>query len=162
MIYTYYIAIGSNMGDRKKNLLDSIKHIEDINQTKLILVSKIYETDPVGFEDQDLFLNMAIKIESIHSPHEILNYLQKIETTMKRKRIIHLGPRTIDLDILLCNDSIINSESLIIPHPRMHERVFVLMPLKDIFPDYTYNGVAIQSLIKNCKDTLGVNCFRNS
>ena len=129
-----YIALGSNMGDKKKNIDDAINKINNSEFTRVIDVSKYYETEPVGYLDQDNFLNCAIKVETLLYPDELMRLLLDIEKELKRERIIRWGPRTIDLDILLYDDIVCSDEKTIIPHPRMHERMFVLEPLCDIAP----------------------------
>ena len=133
-----YIGVGSNIGDRYKNILSAEKEINKTNSSNIIQISKIYETEPVGYLDQDYFLNCVFKVTTILSPEDLLRSLLKIEIILKRKRIIHWGPRTIDLDILFFDNIIISSENLIIPHPRLHERMFVLKPLCDLAPDFIH------------------------
>lgn len=132
--HTVYVGMGSNMGNKEKNLKDAIKLIDDSNESKVIKTSKFYVTAPVGYVDQDDFLNCAIEVETILSPQEFMNVLLKFEKDLKRERLIHWGPRTIDLDILLYDDIVTSHESYVIPHPRMTERLFVLEPLCDIAP----------------------------
>lgn len=126
---TAFIALGSNIGDRYGNLMDAIKHLLDYSQIELVNYSSIYETDPVGYEDQDLFLNMVIEIRTAFSAMELLDVCLKTELVLGRKREIKWGPRTIDLDILLYNQENIETEKLVVPHPRMLERAFVMIPL---------------------------------
>jgi 2-amino-4-hydroxy-6-hydroxymethyldihydropteridine diphosphokinase len=136
-----FLSIGSNIRDREKNLQSAIKLLEKVPEIAIRKLSSIYETDPVGFEDQARFLNAVIRISTSFSPQELLDFIQKIEKKLGRKREIHWGPRTIDLDILLYNQENINSEQLTIPHPRMFERGFVMIPLLEIDPNVidTYN-----------------------
>lgn len=126
---TAFIALGSNMGDRYGNLMNAIKHLLDYSQIELVNYSSIYETDPVGYEDQDLFLNMVIEITTAFSAMELLDVCLSTELVLGRKREIKWGPRTIDLDILLYNQENIETEKLVVPHPRMLERAFVMIPL---------------------------------
>ncbi len=128
-----YIALGSNMGDKENNLNIALKKIED-EFTKVKKVSSFIVTKPVGYLDQDDFLNGACILETIYEPHELLKKLLSVELELKRERKIKWGPRTIDLDILLFNDYIITEDDLIIPHPRLNERLFVLDPLCEIAP----------------------------
>ncbi len=128
-----YIALGSNMGDKEGNLNLALLKLNG-DDTKVLSVSSFIVTEPVGYLDQDDFLNGACKVETILNPYELLNKLLDIEKELKRERIIRFGPRTIDLDILLFNDYIISEDELIIPHPRMGERLFVLLPLCEIAP----------------------------
>lgn len=127
-----FISLGSNVGNRAGYLKVALSMLQRIPQTQLIQSSPLYETEPVGFKDQDWFLNLVAEIETELSPHKLLKALQIIEEKLKRERAIPLGPRTIDLDILLYDKKIIDDPNLIVPHPRMHERAFVLVPFCDI------------------------------
>ena len=127
-----YLALGSNLGDRQQNLELALEEIEDFATT--IQKSTIHETAPWGYKDQDDFLNMTIEIETELEPIILLARLQEIEHKMGRSREIKNGPRTIDLDILLYEDKIVDQPALQIPHPRMHKRKFVLDPLVEIAP----------------------------
>ncbi|MBL4694420.1 2-amino-4-hydroxy-6-hydroxymethyldihydropteridine diphosphokinase [Candidatus Gracilibacteria bacterium] len=125
-----YIALGTNLGDREKNLeiaLEEIEKFATINQK-----STIHETDPVGPQGQGKFLNMAVEITTELAPVILLVRLQEIEHKMGRTHEIKNGPRIIDLDILLYDNEIINQPNLKVPHPRMHKRAFVLEPLQEI------------------------------
>lgn len=147
-----YIALGSNVGNRLENLQSAVEAISRLENTKVIKLSNIYETEPVGYVEQDKFLNMVIKIATYFSPWKLLEELQNIETILKRKRIIHWGPRTIDLDILLYDSIVLNHPKLTIPHPQMLKRAFVLIPLRDIDPNMEFNGRKIDCFIRNCSD----------
>lgn len=129
-----YIAIGSNMGNKEKNLLSAIELINKSTVTKVVNVSKFYETEPVGYVDQDNFLNGAIEVKTLLSPKGLMKFLLEKEKELKRERIIKWGPRTIDLDILLYDNLVTCEQDIVIPHPRMEERMFVLKPLADIAP----------------------------
>lgn len=134
-----HIALGSNLGDREMNLLRAIAEIGKIPGTKIRALSGFYDTQPVGRVEQDNFLNSVLRIETSLTPQELLSELQRIETDVfKRKRTIHWGPRSIDLDILLYDNRVIAEENLVIPHPRLHERRFVLVPLAEIDPDLVH------------------------
>ncbi|MGG7162144.1 2-amino-4-hydroxy-6-hydroxymethyldihydropteridine diphosphokinase [Clostridium ihumii] len=128
------IAVGSNMGDKKKNILDAFSSINNSNHTKILEIANYYETEPWGYEAQDKFLNTAIKVKTILSPKKLMRYLLDVELEMKRERIIKYGPRTLDLDIIFYDDIVSYDKDIIIPHPRMEERIFVLDPLCDIVP----------------------------
>ena len=130
-----YLAVGSNMGDKEKNINDAIDILAKNEEVKINKVSTLIETDPVGYLDQDKFLNGAIEIETIFSPKELMSELLRIEKELKRKRIIKDGPRTIDLDILLYDNLISDDEFVTLPHPRMEERLFVMEPLNEIAPN---------------------------
>lgn len=132
---TAFIALGSNIGNRYDYLLNAIEHLAKHPNIQLVNISSIYETDPVGYEEQDLFLNMVTEIQTDMDAHELLDFCLNVELELGRKREIAWGPRTIDLDILLYNQENISSEKLIIPHPRMRERNFVMIPLSEIRPD---------------------------
>lgn len=157
-----YIALGSNMGNRYENLNRAINAISALDNTKLIKLSNIYETEPVGYLSQDKFLNMVILIETNLSPIVLLRKLQEIENILKRKRLIHWGPRTIDLDILLYDEINVNLPELKIPHTEMLKRAFVLIPLKDIEPNMEIYGIHIDRYIDACNDKGGVRYFKSN
>lgn len=129
-----FIALGSNIGDKKANITNAIKLINSSDHTKIITQSASYETKPVGYTEQDDFINAVVQIKTTLNPKKLLHFLLEIEKELKRERIIRWGPRTIDLDIILYDDIVTNDEEVIIPHPRMHERMFVLEPLCEIAP----------------------------
>lgn len=133
-IVTAYIGLGSNLGDREASLNSAVALLGQVNGIEVTAVSSYYNTDPVGYEQQPDFLNAAVEIKTALSADELLQVCMRIEKELRRERIIRWGPRTIDMDILLYGDRIINEEHLIIPHPRMHERNFVLKPLNEIAP----------------------------
>lgn len=132
--HTSYIAIGSNMGDKEANLNSAIELINNSDSIKVVKVSKFYETEPVGYLEQDSFLNGALEIKTLFTPSKLIKFLLEEEKNLKRERIIKWGPRTIDLDVILYDNLVTCDEDIIIPHPRMHERLFVLKPLSDIAP----------------------------
>ena len=130
-----YLGLGSNIGDRKQQLLKAIDLIGNIKGIKVTKQSSIYETAPIGYTDQPNFLNLCLEIETELSPQQLLKHCLDIEQQLHRVREIRWGPRTLDIDILLYSDNIIETDNLSIPHPRMQERAFVLIPLKDIASD---------------------------
>ncbi|PFE00251.1 2-amino-4-hydroxy-6-hydroxymethyldihydropteridine diphosphokinase [Bacillus cereus] len=130
-----YVSLGSNIGDRYAYLLEAIELLNKNPYIQVKDVSSVYETDPVGYTDQNRFLNLVIKISTNLLPQELLKITQKVEIDLGRKREIRWGPRTIDLDILLYNQENIEAENLIVPHPRMFERAFVIVPLLEINRD---------------------------
>ena len=144
-----YIGLGANIGDRKGYIDDAINLLVNNNEVKLQSKSSIYETAPVGYEDQDHFLNMVIHISTPLTQWEILKKCQVIENELGRERQIKNGPRTIDLDILLYNNESSQFDRLTIPHPRLHERAFVLVPLTEIAPQ-----VIVPTFGKTVKDLL--------
>ncbi len=127
-----FIGIGSNMGDRYRFLQRAVEMIEGHELIKVEETSSIYETDPVGYTEQAPFLNMVIRVKTELGAYALLDALNEIEQNLGRKREIKWGPRTLDLDILLYNRESINSEKLTVPHPRMLERAFVMVPLLEI------------------------------
>jgi dihydroneopterin aldolase / 2-amino-4-hydroxy-6-hydroxymethyldihydropteridine diphosphokinase len=130
-----YIGLGSNMGDRENNLREALNAVNDaLGITRVIKTSSIYATKPVGNIEQEDFLNCAAEIKTLLPPRELIQFLLDIEKELKRERIVKWGPRTIDIDVLLYDQEITSFEEIIIPHPRMQERLFVLRPLCDIAP----------------------------
>jgi 2-amino-4-hydroxy-6-hydroxymethyldihydropteridine diphosphokinase len=134
-LITAYIGIGSNIGDRESNLKFAVEMLQEQDGVEVTVVSSYLNTAPVGYIDQPDFLNAVVEIRTSLTPISLLEVCQVIEQELKRVRTIRWGPRTIDLDILLYGDMVINEENLIIPHPRMHEREFVLYPLNEIAPN---------------------------
>ena len=126
------------MGDKKKNLLEAIEKIGNLENTKVTAQSTIVETEPFGYTDQDMFLNACLEVKTLFTPQELLEKLLDIELQMGRKRIIKWGPRIIDLDILFFDDEIIQNKNLAVPHPWICERMFVLEPLCEIAPNLVH------------------------
>ena len=133
--HTVYLSLGTNMGDKKKNLLDAIEKIGKLENTKVTSQSTILETEPFGYTEQDMFLNACIEIKTLFTPQELLEKLLNIELEMGRVRTIKWGPRIIDIDILFFDDEIIQDKNLAVPHPWISERMFVLEPLCEIAPN---------------------------
>nr|WP_177238094.1 2-amino-4-hydroxy-6-hydroxymethyldihydropteridine diphosphokinase [Paenibacillus sp. 1_12] len=127
-----YLALGSNIGDRERYLLDAIKCLDNHEHIYVSGRSHIYETDPVGYVDQDAFLNMVIEVETLLSAQELFAVMLSVENKLGRIREIRFGPRTIDLDLLLYDELRQEDPQLILPHPRMAERAFVLVPLVEV------------------------------
>jgi 2-amino-4-hydroxy-6-hydroxymethyldihydropteridine diphosphokinase len=148
------------MGDREKNLCDAVSSISGIEGINIIKCSRIYETEPVGYLEQPQFLNMVISISTKLPPVDLLNQVQAVETAMKRTREIRWGPRTIDIDILIYGDIFLETPELTIPHPRMYQRAFVLVPFKEIYPFSHVNGKEISNLISMCSDKEGVKLYK--
>lgn len=132
--HTAYIALGSNMGDKKAYLDSGVEGLRQTKGCRVLAVSDYLATEPYGVTDQDEFLNGAMKIRTLLPPHELLDRLHEIEQEAGRERIIRWGPRTLDLDILLYDDLILDDEELHIPHIEMYKRDFVLEPLCQIAP----------------------------
>ena len=133
--HTVYLSLGTNMGDKKKNLLEAIEKIGKLENTKVTSQSTILETEPFGYTEQDMFLNACIEIKTLFTPQELLEKLLGIELEMGRVRTIKWGPRIIDIDILFFDDEIIQDKNLAVPHPWISERMFVLEPLCEIAPN---------------------------
>ena len=146
-----FIALGSNQGDRELNLLRAVAEMGKLPDGRITALSGFYDTEPVGGVKQDNFLNAVLKLETGLSPHDLLTELQRIETeNFHRAREIQWGPRTMDLDILFYGDMVLDEESLTVPHPRLHERRFVLEPLAEIAPKLIHPllGITIGSLLR--------------
>jgi len=135
-----YLALGANMGDRVGNLREAVRLLVENGACRVLSASSFYETKPVGVEDQPEFVNAVVRIETTLSPHDLLNLCLSIEKTMGRKRTMMWGPRVIDIDILLYSSVYTCDDDLVIPHPRMMERAFVLVPLAEITPDLELEG----------------------
>ena len=131
-----YIGIGSNLGNKEENIRKAIKLIR--NKSKILKISSLYKTEPVGYKGQDNFLNAVVLVETELSAKDLLLFLQSIEKELKRVKTVKNGPRTIDLDILFYNNLILDNKDLIIPHPRLHERKFVLVPFVQINPNFVH------------------------
>jgi 2-amino-4-hydroxy-6-hydroxymethyldihydropteridine diphosphokinase len=128
-----YLSLGSNVGDREIQLRDALRRLGD--NGRVVAVSSFYETEPVEFTDQAWFLNCVVALETTETPEQLMAVLLGIEQQMGRRRIQKKGPRTIDIDILLFDEAIVDSPALTIPHPAMHQRRFVLEPLAEIAPE---------------------------
>lgn len=143
----YIISVGTNIGNRKENIERCINCINLLPYTDVIAQSDIYETEPVGYAKQENFYNIALKVSSIFEPNEMLGACLGIEAGFGRLRTVRFGPRIIDVDIIFAENEKIGTRNLIIPHPRYHERRFVLEPLLDLFPDGIVYGTDIKPFI---------------
>lgn len=132
--HTAYIALGSNLGDKKAYLDMAVEELDKTTGCKVLKVSDYLVTAPYGGVEQDDFLNACLSMRTLYNPHELLERMHEIEQAAKRERLVHWGPRTLDLDLLLFDDEIIDTEELIVPHVEMHLREFVLKPLVQIAP----------------------------
>ena len=148
-----YLLIGGNLGDRLANLNNAIQKIE-LHCGKIISSSTIYETAAWGFTEQPPFFNQALQVETALSATELMQQLLIIELSLGRERLLPLGPRTIDLDIIYFNNEIIQNDIVSIPHPRMEQRNFVLIPLNEIAPTYLHPvlNIPTSTLLKQCRD----------
>ena len=145
----YIISVGTNLGDRKANIERAIDAVNLLPYTDVTDKSEIYETEPVGYARQNNFYNIVLKVESIFDPHEMLGACLGIESGFGRLRTIRNGPRIIDIDIILAENEKITSRNLLVPHPRYHERRFVLEPMLDIFKDGVAYGIDFKKYLEN-------------
>ena len=129
-----YLSVGSNMGDKKENITKAVMALREDSRIRKVMESPLLQTKPYGYTEQDDFLNGAIGLETLYQPEELLSRLHEIEAAGHRERKIRWGPRTIDLDILLYGDALIQTEELVVPHKEMHLRDFVLEPMVQIAP----------------------------
>jgi len=149
-----YIALGSNLGDRELNLLRAVAEVGGLPESKVTALSSFYETSPVGTVKQDRFYNAVLRLSTRLDARSLLTRMLRIEDEVfGRVRTIHQGPRRMDLDLLLYGGRTINEEDLVIPHPRLAERRFVLQPLCEIAPDLVHplTGKTIRELLAELK-----------
>ena len=131
---TAYLSLGSNIGERERMLSEALRLLE-LPGLHVARVSPVYETEPQDFKNQPWFLNLVVEVQTALFPMQLLTRVRKIERELGRKRTVNKGPRSIDIDILLYGESVIDTKDLVVPHPRMAERRFVLQPLADLAPD---------------------------
>jgi len=150
-----YLSLGTNIGNRASNLKWALSLLPP--QMTVKAKSKVYETPPWGYTDQDNFLNQAVEATTYLEPKPLLKHIKRLETAMGREASFRYGPRLIDIDILFYDDEIIETPSVVIPHPHLHERGFVLLPLMDIAPDLIHpvQQKSIREMAAFC-DTNGI------
>lgn len=136
-----YIALGANLGEREETLLEAINRLNQHPRISILRCSSLYETDPVGYVDQPNFINMALVLHTELAPEELLSVMLQVELDLGRERHIHWGPRTVDLDLLWMEGRTLDTPRLTLPHPRMQERAFVLVPLEEIVPQDDPTGL---------------------
>ena len=153
-----YIGIGSNLGDKADQCEQAISKILRFDRHKLLAKSSFFKTQPIGYTSQDWFVNGVIKIKTDLEPLNLLRLLKTIESLLGRTETFQWGPRTIDLDILIFEDREIRTEDLQIPHPLLHERQFVLIPLVEIDRDLVHPVLkkTVGEILENFKDDQGV------
>ena len=153
-----YLALGSNLDDRLANLKQAITALSP--QMEVKAKSRVYETPPWGYTEQPTFLNQVIKANTYLEFEPLLKHIKRLEIALGRKPSFKNGPRLIDIDILFYDDLVLNTASLVIPHPHMHERGFVLLPLMDIAPDLVHpvHKKSVREMIASC-DVSGIHEF---
>ena len=142
-----YIGFGSNVGDKVEYICSAAEKLRDVDRVESVTMSSLYRTEPVGKTDQDWFVNAVGKVDTDLSVEGLFKKCIEIERSLKRERNERWGPRTIDLDVLLYGNQVIDSDELQVPHPRMHERAFVLIPLAELEPGIRLKGRTITDLI---------------
>ncbi len=157
-MHLVYIGFGSNIGDRLEHIQDAIHALAETEGITLQKISSVYQTDPVGYETQAQFLNGVAAIQTHLPPLSLLRTLKDIEASVGRQHRIRWGPREIDLDILIYGDLCLQTEKLVIPHPEMHLRRFVLAPLAEIAPDFVHPVLkeTVQILLERLEDDKSV------
>jgi 2-amino-4-hydroxy-6-hydroxymethyldihydropteridine diphosphokinase len=145
-VNTVYLGLGSNLGDRRQHLAEAVRRLHAGPALQVVKISPVYESGPVGMTAQPDFLNLVVQVATTHAPHELLAECLRIETDLGRARGERWGPRMIDIDLLLYGDRRLNEESLTLPHPRMRERSFVLVPLAEIAPGLKLDGKTVSEL----------------
>ncbi len=152
LVKTVYLGLGSNLGNREKNIREAIKLLR--KEVRITKISSFYKTKPVGYADQPDFINAAAEIKTNLPPLQLLRLTKEIEKKLGRKKTFQNGPRIIDIDILLYNDEIIKTKNLVIPHLAMHRRWFVLKPLTEIAPEVIHPQLkhTIKILLAQVKD----------
>jgi 2-amino-4-hydroxy-6-hydroxymethyldihydropteridine diphosphokinase len=147
-----YLSLGSNLGNRKQNIEKTLLLLNQNQKITVLKTSSCYETQPEGYPDQGLFINLVVEVDTTLTPQRLLDYCNHLENLLGRKREIKWGPRTIDIDILLYENVTSQHKKLTLPHQRMTQRAFVMIPLDEIAPDIEINGNKA-SLFSACQAT---------
>jgi len=149
----YFLSLGSNLGDRTRNLAQARKFLRE-NGAEVLRASSVYETEPVDHLDQGWFLNQVLEVRSFLDPRALLKLAKSIEARQERVPTVDKGPRTIDIDILLAGDTVLEGPDLVVPHPRLAQRNFVLVPLCEIAPETRHPvlGKTIRELALSSSD----------
>ena len=153
-----YIGFGSNIDDRLNYIAQALRLLLEADSVSLIRISSLYETEPVGYEEQNWFLNGVVAVETDLPVHQLLALLKGIEQLVGRQHRARWGPREVDLDLLIYDQCCINTSNLIVPHPEMHRRSFVLVPFAEIAPDVLHPIFQqnIRTLLSNLNDEKAV------
>ena len=161
MAETIYLLLGSNEGERLRQLKSAIYYLTLHLARGPVLRSSVYETAAWGLEEQPPFLNMAIRMNTVHPPEDVLTAVHQIEQSFGRQRVVKWGQRTLDIDILFYGDRIIDQPELIIPHPQIQQRRFALAPMVEIAPSLMHPVLerTMTELLADCKDPLPVQVF---
>lgn len=156
-----HVAFGGNVGAVEETLRRALEAVAKLPRTRLRRVSPLYRTAPVGVTDQPEFVNGAVEVETGLAPEAFLAELLSIERSLGRTREVRWGPRTVDLDVALWEDLVIRTPALEVPHPRLHERAFVLAPLADLAPEARHPvlGATIRDLLEALGPSAGVHCL---
>jgi 2-amino-4-hydroxy-6-hydroxymethyldihydropteridine diphosphokinase len=156
----YYLSLGSNLGDKRRNLWRALAALEK-SGVRVDRVSSVYRTEPVACAAQPWFYNLAAAVETPLRPRQLLDLIQRVEREMGRVRTRKAGPRPIDIDILLAGDAVVRAKDLEVPHPRLAERRFVLVPLAEIAPAAVHPVLkkTVRVILKHCPDRSAVERF---
>ncbi len=147
-----FLSLGSNVGDRRANLMAALRRLE-AEGVRVVRQSSWYETDPVGYTEQPPFLNLVVEVRTALDPLALLRCAQRVEAALGRVREVRWGPRTVDVDLILYGQRVIRTRELVVPHPRMRERAFVLVPLCEVAPDLLLpDGTPVVTLLPAVAD----------
>ena len=157
-MFETFLSLGSNIGKRENNILQAIILLREISEIEIITGSSLYETEPLGFKEQEHFLNIVLKLNTRLSPFALIRKIENIEDKMGKTIKRRWGPRIIDIDILYYDNKIVKEKKLTIPHPRIHERIFVLIPMMEIAGDFLcpLTSLKITDIMDNCKGSESV------
>lgn len=147
-----YLGLGSNLGDKEDYLRKAVNLLAAHEGIQVCNISSIYATAPIGYTEQPEFLNIVLQVQTSLQPEDLLTVCRSVEQQLKRVRDVRWGPRTIDIDILLYENSQVHTPELTIPHPLMLQRLFVLLPLTEVAPDLRFQGIKINKYISKIQD----------
>jgi 2-amino-4-hydroxy-6-hydroxymethyldihydropteridine diphosphokinase len=149
---TYIISIGTNIGNRQKNIDDAVASLNKVPNTRVVKMSSVYETQPVGYDNQDNFYNAVLVVDSSFNPNEMLGVCLGIEAGFGRIRQIKNGPRILDLDLIFAENNVVETPNLTLPHPRYNQRKFVLVPLLELYPNGNIFGFDFKQYISQIEN----------